>query len=449
MISKRFLLAGGCLLLPVPGLAAEVVSAEIQATVKPSDPTAIAVDLKDATQIALTKSSKLRQAEAEHAAAVEHRRGSWAEVGPRVSGDAKVVKFPNSIPPAPSGANPLIRPELNRSASITVAQPITGAYALVTKAEFDGKQEDIKDLSSKQTRSDVAFEAADTWLKAYEMQRQLEIAEFAVQVATSQANDAEAMERAGRLNHAETLRLKLAISEARSNVAKARAGRDTVFAALREALGLPFSEKLALKGDLPKVAPPPALEKALGDATQSRMELKMAEKGLQVARFGKKLAYAEYIPTVNVFAKLEHNWDPSAFNNEKWTRSYGVNATWDLWSNGSSAFAVREAAHSEIAAEEGLQSAEKMIRLDVQQALANLAAAGEALAAAESGVSQAEEVYRIQSVRFKTGAILSSDLLAAETARESAKARLVSAQTDLVAWNLKSQKALGLEQPQF
>jgi outer membrane protein TolC len=87
--------------------------------------------------------------------------------------------------------------------------------------------------------------------------------------------------------------------------------------------------------------------------------------------------------------------------------------------------------------------------LDVQQALANFSASQEALAAAELAVTQAEEVYRIQAVRFKTGAILSSELLMSQNARDAAQARLVSAQTDLVAWNLKTQKALGLEQPQL
>ncbi|MCX6105417.1 MAG: TolC family protein [Proteobacteria bacterium] len=448
MANNKLFLFACCLVATEVALAVEP-AADIRAELKSVDPTAIAVDIRDATQLALGKSPRLRQAEAERNAQTEHRRASWADVGPRVKGEYNEIHLREPVK-ASFGPQPIIiRPELTRTASLTVAQPITGGYALVTKARFDGKQEDLKELALRQARADVAFQATDMWLKAYEMQRQLEIAEFAVQVATSQANDGAAMERAGRLNHADSLRLQLAISESRSVLAKARAGRDTIFAALREALGLPLEAKLVLKGNLPKLLPPPTLDKALAAATDKRLERKQAEAGVALAGYGKKFAYAQYVPSVNVFAKVDRTIGQLGLGAQAFQHTYGVNASWDLWTNGSSAFAVREAAQSQVAAEEAQQNVEKMVRLDVQQALANFSASQEALAAAELAVTQAEEVYRIQAVRFKTGAILSSELLMSQNARDAAQARLVSAQTDLVAWNLKTQKALGLEQPQL
>ena len=59
-----------------------------------------------------------------------------------------------------------------------------------------------------------------------------------MKAAQGQARDGEAMEHAGRLNHGDTLKLQLQVSEAKSNVAQARAVRDTVLAALHESLGL-------------------------------------------------------------------------------------------------------------------------------------------------------------------------------------------------------------------
>ena len=51
-----------------------------------------------------------------------------------------------------------------------VSQPITGAYALVERAKFEGVQSEVKEQSLQLTRSDVAYEAVDTWLKAYAAQ---------------------------------------------------------------------------------------------------------------------------------------------------------------------------------------------------------------------------------------------------------------------------------------
>jgi outer membrane protein len=321
--------------------------------------------------------------------------------------------------------------------------------ALVTKARFEGKQEDFKDLKLRQTRSDVAFQASELWLKAFEMKRQLEIAEFAVRVASSQASDAQALERAGRLNHADSLRLQLAVSEARSGLARAKAGSDISFAALREVLGLRPEVKIELKGGLPKLPNPPALDKALSTALENRLERKQAALGVVLAEYGKKFAYTQFVPSVNAFAKSERTIGQLPLGAQAFQHTYGITASWDLWSNGSSTFAVREAVQNAAAAEEGRRSVDNMIRLDVQQAVASLSAAGESLAAASQAVTQAEEVYRIQAVRFKTGAILSSDLLLAQNARDAAQVRLANAETDLVLSNLKTQKALGFELPQI
>ena len=446
-INARWLSLGLCF---GGGATSYAASPELSAEVKSPDPTALSVTLNDASQIALGKSPKLHQAEAERNAATEHRRGSWAQVGPKVTADYAETRFsqPINVDFAP-GQTFVVRPTVIRSEMLTVSQPITGAYALVTKAKFDGEQEDVKQDALKLTRSDVAFQASDSWLRAYQAQKQLEIAEFAVNVAKSQAKDGDAMERAGRLNHADALKLQLSISEARSTAAQARAVRDITFAGLRETLGLPVGAKLALAGALPTVPEPPSETDAVAKAMDLRVEKKQAEAGVKLANYGTKLAYAQYIPTVNVFARSEHDVGPLPFGSQAWTHSYGVTASWDLWTNGSSAFAVREAAQTSAAAEQAQLGVEQMVRLDVQQSLANLNAARESAAAATLAVSQAEEVYRIEQVRFKTGTVLISDLLLVENSREGAKARLVNAETDLVAWHLKTQKALGLEQPQL
>ncbi len=409
----------------------------------------VAVSLQDATQIAVGRSFRIRQSEAERNAQVEKRRGSWAEVGPRVKGEYNEIHLREPVK-ASFGPQPItIRPELTRNAALTIAQPITGAAALITKAKFEGKQEDLKDLKLRQTRAEVAFQASELWLKAFEMKRQLEIADFAVKVASSQASDAQAMERAGRLNHADSLRLQLAVSEARSGLARAKAGNDIALAALREVLGLRPDVKIDLKGGLPKLSNPPDLSKALNTAFENRLERKQAALGVVLAEYGKKFAYTQYMPSVNAFAKAEHNMGQLPLGAQAYQHTYGITASWDLWSNGSSAFAVREAAQNAVAAEEGRRSVDNMIRIDVQQAVAAFSAAEESLAAASQAVTQAEEVYRIQSVRFKTGAILSSELLLAQNARDAAQVRLATAETDLVLSSLKTQKALGVEAPQL
>ena len=410
---------------------------------------AVRIKLVDAVQLALDRAPAVKAAEAQRNAQVEARRGAWADVGPRVTGAYNLVHFNNAVK-VPFGQNlNVTRPAKVETAAITVAQPITGAYGLISKAKFEGLQEDLKEQALKITRSDVAFRATDAWLMAFQAQRQLEIAEASVAAAESQARDGNAMERAGRVNRGDNLKLQLAVSAAKGNVALVRAGRDTAFAVLREVLNLAVTDEVALDGELPMVPPPPEAQQALAEALGQRLEPKQARTGIDVAYMYKDLAYTTFTPQVNVFVKSEKNMGELGLGGEKFTHSFGVQATWDIWTNGASFFQVRQASQGVIAAEEGVRGADQQVRLDILQALANYKAAQESLAVAKLGVDQADESYRIEQVRFRTGSRSATDLVLAETSRTAAKGRLVTTQTDLVRWNLKTQRALGAEQPKL
>ncbi len=424
----------------------------VQATVAASSAApanALRIKLADAVPLALGQAPALKAAEAQRNAQTEARRGAWSDVGPRVTAAYSQVRFNDAVK-VPFGPNIItVRPAKSETASIMVAQPITGAVALIVKAKYEGLQEDLKEQSLQLTRADVAFRATDTWLTAYQAQRQLEIAEASVAAAESQARDGNAMERAGRVNRGDNLKLQLAVSEAKGNVALARAGRDTAFAALREALNMPMTEEVALDGELPAVPPPPETKQAVDEALGNRLETKQAKTGISVAHMYKDLAYATFTPQVSIFAKSEKNLAEVSFGSEKFTHTYGVQASWDLWTNGTSVFQLRQASQGVIAAEEGVRGSDQQVRLDILQAIANYKASQESLAVAKVGVNQAEEAYRIEQARFKTGSRSATDLVLAETSRTAAKGRLVTAQTNLVRWHLKTQKALGAELPKL
>ena len=418
---------------------------------------AVHLTLGDSVDKALATAPRLRAAEADLQAQVEEKHGSWSDVGPRVTLNWNQAHFPDGpitadFPMGPNGATVpvLIRPTVNTTGSVQIAQPITGAWALTEKARFESSQEDLKDWTLKLTRSDVAFGASEAWLSAYAAQRLVDIADAAIVAAQDQLHDAQALERAGRLNHGDTLKLDLNLSEARAQAAQARAARDTAFAALREAVGLPVDTPLQLDGALPEVAPPPSDQEAVKTALENRPELKQADAGVEAAHFGKKLAYTNFVPTVNAFAELDHTYgELSALGGERNTKSYGINATWTVWNNGSHVFAVREAVQNEIKADETKQGAAQSVRLDVLRALANFRAAQESLELAKVAVDQASEALRIEQARFKTGTRSATDLVLAETSKTSAQGRFVSAQTDLIRWHLRTQKALGGELPKL
>ncbi len=412
----------------------------------------VKLTLADAVNRAVGTSSRVKQAEHDRDAQIEKRRGAWADVGPRVRAEYNDVRFKEAQTAQFGPQEITLRPKETKVGNVTAIQPITGAFALVEKARFEGAQEDLKDNNVKLSKSDALYQTVETYLRAYEMQEQLLIAEQSITAADTQQKDAQALERAGRLNRGDVLKLELASSEAKARAAQVRAGREIAFAALRVAVGLPADALIDLDVKLPDVPEQtPDVAPALREAQDKRLEVQQARTGVDVARFGTKLAYTQFTPSVNLFARLERNFgEPAGLaSGDKDTRSYGLQATWDIWQNGASVFAVREAAEQRYKAEEMERGVSELIRLDVTTAIANLRASRETLAVAKVAVSQAEEAYRIEKARFKAGSRSATDLIFAETSQAGARGRLVTARSDLVLWHLKVQKSLGVEQPKL
>lgn len=411
------------------------------------------LSLSDAVNRALGSSTRIRQAGFDHEAQVEKVRGAWAEMGPRLKAEYSEVHFPSALSFQLNPAAPPIttRPEAIKNGTLTLAQSITGLPVFFEKARAETAQRDIKALTLRLTKSEVSYQTAERWLEAYQLTRQLGIAQASVAAAENQLKDAKSLERVGRLNRGDVLKLELAVSEAKARAAQARVGVELSVAALREVLGLEPTEPVELENALPDVPDSdPDLATALQNAREQRLETQRARHGVSLAGLGKHLAYAQFSPNVNVFASLNRNFaDQLALGTERQFRTYGVQVSWDIWNNGSHVFGVREAAEQQAKAEEAVKTVEDAVKLDVQAALANLRAARETLALAKVAVEQATEAYRIETVRFRTGTRSATDLITAETSEASAKGRLVTAQTSLINWHLKLQKALGGEQPQF
>lgn len=406
--------------------------------------------LEDTVSRALQNASKVKQASHDLESQVERRKGAWADVGPRLSLDYNQVYFKDAQTMQFGGNEVTLRPEVTKTGSLTAVQPITGAFALARRARFEGAQEDLKEIGLKLAQSDTAFQAAETFLRTQAAAKQVEIARTSVAAAEKQLSDASAMERVGRMNRGDVLKLELAVSEAKARAAQARAGYEIALAALREAIALPGADAIQLDPTILAAHELPVqnVDQAVKEAMPRRLDDDQAEAGVVAGEFQKAVAYSGFSPSVNAFVKHERNFgEVSGLGGQKDTRTYGVQVNWVLWENGSKVFAVREASEQIAKAEEMKRGYEQMIRLDMAQILANLAASRESLALAGSSVAQAEEAYRIENARFQTGSRSATDLILAETSRSGAQGRLVTARTDLAVWAMKLQKAMGYERP--
>lgn len=411
----------------------------------------VSLSIHDAINQALEFSPRIKMAHADLQAQKEKNRAAWSDLGPRVKAEYNQVHFEERQSFKIGDNLMLVRDDVSKIGSITVAQPLTGAVALYQKARFEGAQVDLKQLGSAGVQTEVAFQTAESWLKAFQTQGQLDIAQASIVAVENQLKDAQAIERAGRMNRGDVLKLELAVSESRVRAAQMKAFKDVVFFSLKESIHLPVDKEFVLQAELPHISDlEPTLDEALKQAFENRIDLKQSQGAIEIAYFGKKLAYTQFSPSINIFAKVDKNFgELTAFNSEQFSKTYGIQLSWDIWNNGSSVFATREASSQVAKAEESVRQVESLVRLDVTSALANLRAARESLALARVAVSQASEAYRIEKARFMTGTRSGTDLVLAETSQASAEVRLITAQTDFINGQLKLQKAQGEVKPKF
>ena len=404
------------------------------------------ITFTEAVAKSLDASPRVKAAEDDLKAQIETKRGSFANLGPRVSAEYNDVTFNAKQAFNFGGQEIVLRDDHIKTGSVIVAQPITGLWALTEKARFDGVMADIKTHGLELAKAEASYGTAETYLRAGLAERLHEIARASITAAEGQLHDGQALERAGRINRGDRLRLDLALSEARAKAAQAKAAMDIAYAALREAMAIPHETQVKVELAVP--LPPPegsmTVDQAMATALTKRLDGEQARLGVSVAEFGKELAYTQFTPSVNVFWKRDRDFADTSKDD---TTSVGIQLKWDLWNNGAGVFAVREAVAQTHRAEEQRRGLEQQIRMDVYQAHANLLAARESLLLADTAVSQAEEAYRLEKARFLNGSRSATDLVFAETAQAGAKGRLVSARTDVLLWFLRLQKASGGTQP--
>ncbi len=401
------------------------------------------LSLQETIDRAVQRSTQVGVAEADLQASVERKRQAWTNVGPRLSASYTESRF-DGAQVSPLG---LVRGDTTKSGSLTLAQPITGLYAAVEYAKMNGLQADLSQESLKQAKRDAGYGAAESFLQAYQAQEQVAIAEASVAAAKSAFQDAQAMFRVGRLSQADQLKFELALSQAQTRLAQAKALRQVSYLALRQAIQLPDNEAMTLQKQLPKIPEVPA-DSVKPKLDASRSELRKADLGSEIAGFGKKLAYAKLVPNVSVFAKWDRNFgEQTLLSGPKDNKYYGVKLDWDVWTNGTSVFEIREASAQQAKADLVKQSINDAVQLDLTQAFENSMAAQESLRLARSAVAQADEVYRIDQLRFKNGQISATDLIRSESDRTTASGNLINAETQLLVWYLRLQKAAGSELP--
>lgn len=370
----------------------------------------------------------------------------------------------------------------NVTGTLTLAQPIVGLGALLLKVEADTLAADIARANEQQSQKDARFTGAEAYSRALKSEQLLSIARAALGVVEKQRRDAEALFQSGRLNKADVLRLDLAVSDSKAQLAQAESTRALAFLSLAETVGVPDTTVLKLRSSdqsewEQRKQNAPEYSEALRVALERRADVANAGRQVEIAEFYNVAGKLDYVPSLNAFVRYQYDFlakdtavpDQKALLGQLWSApppppgqsrgpfptkaygkndindslSYGLNLNWKIWDWGA-----RSARNSELAvaldrARVGQNASLSRVRVEVAQALLEFRAGLETLESARSSVRFAEEAYRLTNLKFQSGTATTVELVTAERDQTRARGGLVTSRGDVdLAW-LKLQRALG------
>lgn len=169
---------------------------------------------------------------------------------------------------------------------------------------------------------------------------------------------------------------------------------------------------------------PVSLEGAVALAVQQGPAWRQARAAERSAEAALRSRRGTYLPTVALtgsYALFDDRFFPTATTR----RSIGVNFAWSIWDGGQRELAMERLRTSQDVARAVRSDLERAARRDVTEAYAGYDVARQQLVLAETGVTVAAEVLRVQEARYRAGASTVLELL-------DAQAQLVQAQADRV-----------------
>ncbi len=363
----------------------------------------------------------------------------------------KPLAFEFSIPGVPADPNQpptTIRDQYTAQLTARAVQPLSGLLVIskLIKSERAGLRAAHADIES--ARLDVVAHAAKAFLGSLQARSLRDIAQESISQLDAQLKQAQALASVGSLDQVNVMRLDAAKASAEQQLAAMDAAVHDADEGLLLILGMPLETALQPVDNFPETLQPPSVDETQAVAAAlNRPSLRAADARAVQAKGASDLAYSNMLPSINAIAQADHTEGQGTFAlKNSWF--VGITLSWNVWDWGTNYNDMKAADQQVLAARLTARRDRDKVSLEVRSAVRAARAAYAKLDAAKRGAAAAEEAYRIQSVRFKEGALTTTDLLSAQVDVTRARGSLALARFEYLSAVVSVRRAMG-QQPQL
>ncbi|MCE5310793.1 MAG: TolC family protein [Acidobacteriales bacterium] len=330
---------------------------------------------------------------------------------------------------------------------VSVKQPLytagkVGTALRLAKIEAEGSSVDVS-----RAEQDLSISVVRAFYALLWAERNLEVVTGTLEQKKAHAEMARIRFKNGVATEVDALRSEVQVANSQAEVVQANNAVRQARALLNHYLLRPIDFPTKALGEFVEKPPESTDVAALAKEAERRrpelMRLRIAERSaeaqLQLARAESRLKL-DLAGGYGVTSRLPEN----LFNRDFVRWNVGVNMTLPVFDGFKRSGMVWQATAYQRQARLEREKVEQRVRLDLRQALDDLAAAKETVIAARANVQQAEKVLSMMQNNYKYGAATTLDIVDAQTALAVARSNLLRGLHDHSVARATMRHAMGL-----
>jgi outer membrane protein TolC len=359
------------------------------------------------------------------------------------------------IPPGTPLINvPLKFPVLLNNTSFQLALTIPISDYFLRVPQFVGaakSSERAAEANQEATDHNVDVDARQAYYNWVRARLQLIVADASLEQARGHLADVQKAAQVGTASRADVLRVESSVAQADLVRVRALNAAELTQEQLRTLMHDPTNQPYTLgedvRLDLPPVVADESLEGLLRQAETHRPELRGLSESTEAARKQGKALTAAYLPRVDLFGDVYYQNPNQRIqpSEDKFTATWdvGVQLTWVISDIPGTAAQKAQNAAQVAQLEASRAQTSDAIRVEILSALQGVKEARASIVTTASGLTTAEEAYRVRRVLFQNGRATSLELTDAELDLTNARLNSINARVDLRVARAKLLKAIG------
>lgn len=342
-------------------------------------------------------------------------------------------------------------------ANVDVSQPIFRGFSLLATWQKAQLTEESTQASLDNVELSLISNVQSNFLSLLKARMDVKSAEDSVARLESQLKVISAFYEVGLRPKAEVLDAEVDLASAQQDLLTAKNSVSTQRAQLNTLLNIPLEAKVDYVGTLKHVPFSLTLQECLTRAYETRPDLVIGKKSVEIAEKNTTIAESSFYPQVDASVDYYNRGvDPILSRDnvypysskEYWTA--GVTASMTLFEWGADYYDVKQSEETVKQVEAELEDTRLNAGFEVKTSLLNINAAADRISVAEKSVAAAEEAYRMAVARYQAQVGTNTDVLNAQARLTTSEAQLSQALADYgtaisTLYVAMGEKNLGLE----